>query len=68
MWTRLLRIDSYPRAKAKVLGRDHLIRTVIESKVAKYPSRLPPELLAGINGNRLSPAPLWLVGGEPRRR
>lgn len=45
------------------MGRDHLIRTAIETKGAYYTDRLTLELLAAADGNRFPPAPLWPVGG-----
>jgi hypothetical protein len=45
------------------LDRDHLILTAVELKVAKYASRLSPEVLRATGGDQMPPVPPWLVGG-----
>jgi hypothetical protein len=55
-----------PRAVYELLvelGRDRLIRAVIETKVKRYADRLSPELLRVIGGDRFPGGPIHLVDG-----
>jgi hypothetical protein len=58
-----------PRVVAEFLaeiGRDHLLRLIIEELLQRYIRRLTPEMLRVIGGDRFQSAPIHLVVGGRR--
>jgi hypothetical protein len=58
-------VDFGPRVAE--IGRDYLLRRVIEELLRRYLDRLTPEMLRVTGGDRFPSAPIHLVAGGRRR-
>jgi hypothetical protein len=62
-------VDLGPRVVAEFLaevGRDYLLRLVIEELLRRYVTRLTPEMLRRVGGDRFPSAPIHSVVGRGR--